>query len=43
MVKYYFTNRALQDLTEIWDYTVEELSENQAENIIILLWLHAWI
>jgi toxin ParE1/3/4 len=37
MAKYYFTNRALEDLTEIWDYTVEELSENQAEKYYNLI------
>lgn len=30
MAKYQFTKKALNDLTEIWDYTVEEWSENQA-------------
>jgi len=38
MAKYQFTRRALNDLTEIWDYTVREWSENQAEkyyNLII--------
>lgn len=31
MANYSFTKRALDDLIEIWDYTVEEWSENQAE------------
>ena len=38
MAKYYFSKRALNDLIEIWDYTVEEWSQNQAEkyyNLII--------
>ena len=38
MAKFSFTNRALDDLIEIWDYTVEKWSENQAEkyyNLII--------
>jgi len=38
MSKYNFTNKALDDLINIWDYTVEEWSENQAEkyyNLII--------
>jgi toxin ParE1/3/4 len=38
MAKFSFTNRALDDLIEIWDYTVENWSENQAEkyyNLII--------
>ena len=30
MAKFSFTNRALDDLIEIWDYTVENWSENQA-------------
>ena len=38
MAKFSFTNRALDDLIEIWDYSVENWSENQAEkyyNLII--------
>ncbi len=38
MAKFSFTNRALDDLLEIWDYTVVNCSENQAEkyyNLII--------
>lgn len=38
MAKYRFTNKALNDLIYIWDYTVEEWSQNQAEkyyNLII--------
>lgn len=38
MAKYKFTKKALDDLIEIWDYTVQEWSENQAEkyyNLII--------
>ena len=38
MAKYQFTREALNDLTEIWDYTVKEWSENQAEkyyNLVI--------
>lgn len=31
MAGYKFTRRALNDLIDIWDYTVEEWSENQAE------------
>ena len=31
MVKYYLTNKAVDDLTEIWDYTIETWSEVQAE------------
>ena len=37
MAKYRFTKRALIDLTEIWDYTVEEWSENQAEKYYNLI------
>lgn len=37
MAKYQFTRRALNDLIEIWDYTVEEGSENQAENYYNLI------
>ena len=38
MVKFSFTNKALDDLIEIWDYTVEQRSENRGEkyyNLII--------
>jgi toxin ParE1/3/4 len=31
MVKYYFTNKAVEDLSEIWNYTVEAWSESQAD------------
>ena len=37
MAKFGFTNRALDDLIEIWDYTVENWSENQAEKYYILI------
>lgn len=37
MAKYYFTNKALDDLTEIWDYTVEKWSQNQAEKYYNLI------
>jgi toxin ParE1/3/4 len=37
MAKFSFTNRALDDLIEIWDYTVENWSENQAEIYYLLL------
>ena len=42
MAKYHFTRRALNDLLEIWDYTVEEWSENQAEKNKNLLILSGW-
>lgn len=38
MANYHFTKRAINDLVEIWDYTVEVWSGNQAEkyyNLII--------
>ena len=31
MAKYYLTNKAVQDWSEIWDYTYDEWSENQAD------------
>lgn len=37
MAKYKFTRRALNDLIEIWDYTVEEWSKNQAEKYYNLI------
>ncbi|WP_268845958.1 type II toxin-antitoxin system RelE/ParE family toxin [Flavobacterium aestivum] len=37
MAKYHFTNKALDDLTDIWDYTVEEWSQNQAEKYYNLI------
>ena len=37
MAKFSFTNRALDDLIEIWDYTAEEWSENQAEKYYNLI------
>lgn len=30
MAKYKLTNKAVEDLSNIWDYTYEEWSENQA-------------
>lgn len=32
MAKYYLTNKAVEDLADIWNYTVENWSENQADN-----------
>ncbi len=37
MAKFRFTNKALDDLIEIWDYTVEVWSENQAEKYYDLI------
>ena len=31
MAKYIITNKAVEDLTKIWDYTYEVWSENQAD------------
>ncbi|CAM2991104.1 type II toxin-antitoxin system RelE/ParE family toxin [Flavobacterium frigoris] len=31
MAKYVFTNKAVEDLTKIWDYTYEVWSESQAD------------
>ena len=37
MAKFSFTNRALDDLIEIWDYTVDQWSEIQAEKYYNLI------
>lgn len=37
MAKYSFSNKALNDLTDIWDYTVYRWSENQAEKYYNLI------
>lgn len=31
MAKYYFTNEAVEDLSEIWNYTFDTWSEKQAD------------
>lgn len=31
MAKYHFTNKAVEDLTNIWNYTIETWSERQAD------------
>ena len=31
MPSYYLTNRAVEDLSQIWEYTFENWSENQAD------------
>ncbi len=31
MAKFYFTNKAVDDLNQIWNYTLEAWSENQAD------------
>jgi toxin ParE1/3/4 len=37
MVKFYFTHKAIEDLTEIWNYIVERWSEKQADKYYDLL------
>lgn len=37
MAKYYLTNKAVNDLSEIWDYTIENWSTRQAEKYYNLL------
>lgn len=37
MAKYHLTNKAVDDLSEIWDYTIETWSEMQAEKYYDLL------
>jgi len=37
MAKYYLTNKAVEDLEDIWNYTYEEWSENQANKYYLLL------
>lgn len=37
MAKFHFTNKAVEDLTEIWDYTIETWSEKQADKYYELL------
>lgn len=37
MAKFYLTNKAVEDLGEIWNYTVETWSKNQAEIYYSLL------
>ena len=37
MAKFYLTNKAVEDLSDIWKYTVETWSENQAEIYYSLL------
>lgn len=31
MIKYYLTNKAVEDLSNIWNYTFDEWSERQAD------------
>ena len=37
MAKFYLTNKTVEDLGDIWNYTVETWSENQAEIYYTLL------
>lgn len=37
MVIYFLTNKAIDDLSEIWNYTLETWSENQADKYYHLL------
>jgi toxin ParE1/3/4 len=37
MAKYYFTNKAVEDLTEIWNYTLETWSEKHTEKYYNIL------
>lgn len=37
MAEFFLTNKAVEDLTDIWDYTVETWSENQSEHYYLLL------
>ncbi len=40
MAKFHLTNKAVEDLADIWDYTCDTWSEKQAEKYYILL-LHS--
>ncbi|WP_433812639.1 type II toxin-antitoxin system RelE/ParE family toxin [Flavobacterium johnsoniae] len=37
MAKYHLTNKAVEDLAAIWNYTFSEWSENQADKYYLLL------
>ena len=37
MTKYYLTNKAVDDLTKIWNYTFEKWSEQQADKYYQIL------
>jgi toxin ParE1/3/4 len=37
MAKYKFTNKAVLDLTQIWNYTLKKWSENQADRYYHML------
>jgi len=37
MAKYHLTNKAVEDLAAIWNYTFDEWSENQTDKYYLLL------
>lgn len=37
MVRYKLTNKAVEDLTQIWNYTIDKWSENQADKYYLML------
>jgi len=37
MAKYKLTNKAVDDLTRIWNYTIDKWSENQADKYYLML------
>lgn len=37
MAKYYLTNKAVEDLTKIWEYTYKKWSEQQADKYYVML------
>ncbi|MDQ6471825.1 type II toxin-antitoxin system RelE/ParE family toxin [Flavobacterium sp. LHD-80] len=37
MAKYHLTNKAVEDLEDIWNYTFDEWSEKQADKYYLLL------
>jgi toxin ParE1/3/4 len=37
MASFHLTNKAVEDLKEIWNYTVDNWSENQADRYYLLL------
>jgi len=37
MVRYKLTNKAVEDLTRIWNYTLDKWSENQADKYYLML------
>lgn len=37
MAKYHLSNKAVDDLTEIWNYTFDQWSEKQADKYYLLL------